>query len=270
MTSPSPHRQDKESAEAAPPSHPPLPEDVTHAQLLSFVQSSLYSHEVVWHVLNDHHPEWLSSMPPGAEETPLHALVRTGNVRLLEMMLAEVQEREGGEEITTTMSVVSSSSSNSSSSNSSSSSSTTTTTTITKQKERRRLIHIDLNALDAKGKTVKDTVIGNENFASGFPEMAQRIKELIAFEEAHDLAVALRERRKRGRNGGRTGGKGGRKGSYTSLQPAFSMFCLTTYPLFHQRITKPGLSYTILSPLAPWSRTGGRKGRRKSQETTTK
>jgi len=224
MTSPSLSRHDKESAESAPFPHPPLPEDVTHAQLLSLIQSSLYSHEVVWHVLNDHHPEWLSSMPPGAEETPLHALVRTGNVRLLEMMLAEVQEGERGEEETTMMSVVSSSSSSSSSSsnnNSTTSTTTTTTTTISavtkREKKRRRLIHIDLNALDARGKAVKDTVVDDEKFAIDFPEMASRIKELIAFEEAHDLAVALRKKRKWGRKRGGKVGNGDEEGELHQL-----------------------------------------------------
>ena len=120
------------------------------------------------------------------------------------MMLAEVKEvggggGGGGETMTTTTSVVSSSSSVGSDS-------TTTTTNITKQeKKKRSMIYIALDARDAAGVRVKD-LIGENDFETKYPEMTKRIKELIAFEEAHDLAVALRERRRR-RKGGRKGGK---------------------------------------------------------------
>ncbi len=71
------------------PAHPPAPGAVTHAQLLALIEDGKWSHEVVQHVLNDHHPEWLCTRPAGALATPFHALVLSGNVRLLRMLLAE-------------------------------------------------------------------------------------------------------------------------------------------------------------------------------------
>jgi hypothetical protein len=121
------------------------------------------------------------------------------------MMLAEVKEGEGGRgggdetTTTTTTSVISSSSC------SSSGSSTITTSTITQQVEKKRqMIHINLDALDAAGVRVKD-IIDEKGFEINFPAMAKRIKELLAFEEAHDLAVALRERKRS--KGGKKGGR---------------------------------------------------------------
>lgn len=67
---------------------PPSPHALNHAGLLALVASGEFSHQTTLRALRIH-PEWLCTLPPEATETPLHAVVRTGNLRLLEMLLAE-------------------------------------------------------------------------------------------------------------------------------------------------------------------------------------
>src|SRR6056297_380562 len=144
--------------------HPPLPEDVSHVELLSLVEHKTWSHEIVWHVLHDYHPEWLSQIPAGGEETPLHALVRTGNVRLLKMLLADVRDEAEsvGEETgdygealeAKTVATIQ----------------TNLLKTSTGIKHpRKACLAIDLNALDRAGRRVKD-LPREPNFSKEYPE----------------------------------------------------------------------------------------------------
>ncbi len=87
-------RRDDDEEEPAPGPRPPSPHTIDHAGLLDLVSRAEFSHQTTLRVLRLH-PEWLSTRPPAdaaaarAGETPLHAVVRTGNLRLLEMLLAE-------------------------------------------------------------------------------------------------------------------------------------------------------------------------------------
>lgn len=67
---------------------PPSPHAVDHLGLLDLVRKGEFSHQTTLRTLRLH-PEWLCAIPSGEAETPLHAVVRTGNLRLLEMLLSD-------------------------------------------------------------------------------------------------------------------------------------------------------------------------------------
>lgn len=72
-----------------PQPRPPSPHAVDHPGLLALISQGQFSHQTTLRTLRLH-PDWLCSLPPTATtETPLHAVVRTGNLRLLEMLIAE-------------------------------------------------------------------------------------------------------------------------------------------------------------------------------------
>lgn len=74
---------------ASQQSRPPSPTALDHQALLALIQQGEFSHQTTLRALRLQ-PERLCSLPPPpATETPLHAVVRTGNLRLLEMLLAE-------------------------------------------------------------------------------------------------------------------------------------------------------------------------------------
>jgi hypothetical protein len=191
--------------------HPPLPEDVSHVELLSFVEHKTWSHEIVWHVLHDYHPEWLSQIPTGGEETPLHALVRTGNVRLLKMLLADVRDEAEsvGEETGDNGEALEAKTVATSQTN-------LLKTSMGTKHPRKACLAIDLNALDRAGRRVKD-LPREPNFSKEYPEMQRLITELVAFEEhAHDVAMKLKKRvaRRKRREAGQEGGGKGKEGGH--------------------------------------------------------
>lgn len=72
----------------SPSPRPPSPHALNHAGLLALIRQGGFSHQTTLRTLRLH-PAWLCTIPPAHDETPLHAIVRTGNTRLLEIVLSE-------------------------------------------------------------------------------------------------------------------------------------------------------------------------------------